>query len=176
MSKKMKVLVSVLVAVLLLTVGGTTLAMAQDEEEPAPQAEANGLLARVAEILNVPEADLVNAFEQARQEIVQERSEEVFNQALDKAVEEGLIIQDEADEIRAWWEGRPEALDAGLSPRALGLMRQNAGNLSGVCDGQPGIGQRLGQRFNNQAQLEMRQGLFGTAKGRWQKSGVNGWR
>jgi len=55
MSKKMKVLVSTLVAVLLLTVGGTAIAMAQEEEEPAPQVEANGLLTRVAEILDIPE-------------------------------------------------------------------------------------------------------------------------
>ena len=69
MSKKIKVLVSVLVAVLLLTVGGTTIAMAQEEEESAPQVEVNGLLTRVAEILDIPEEDLVAAIDQARQEM-----------------------------------------------------------------------------------------------------------
>jgi hypothetical protein len=152
MSKKMKVIVSVLVAVLLLTVGGTTMVMAQEEEESASQAEANGLLARVAEILDIPEEDLVNAFEQARQEVVQERCEEAFEQALNRAVEEGLITPDEADEIRAWWAGRPEVLNGGLFPRGFGLMGQNADNVPGVRRGQrPEIKHRLELKFRQRA-------------------------
>ena len=93
MSKKMKVLVSVLVAVLVFTIGGTAMALAQDEEEePVPEVAANSLLARVAEILGVSEEDLTEAFKQARQELMQERWEEAFNQLLDKAVAEGLLI------------------------------------------------------------------------------------
>jgi hypothetical protein len=66
-----KVLVSVLVAVVLLTVGGVTMVMAQEkepvQEEPAPQLEGRtGLLARVADILDIPEEDLINAFGQAQ--------------------------------------------------------------------------------------------------------------
>ena len=70
MSKKVKVLISVVAAVLLLTVGTTAVVMAQ--EEPAPEPRANGLLARVAGILDIPEEDLITAFNQARQEIGQE--------------------------------------------------------------------------------------------------------
>ena len=167
MPKKMKVLVSVLVAVLLLTVGGTAMVMAQEEEEPAPQAEANGLLARVAEILDIPEEDLMSAVTQARQEIVPERCEGAFEQVLDRAVEEGLITPDEADEIREWWEERPEALNEGLFPRTFGLTGPNARPVPDGCEGQLRIGQRVQQRFNNQAQCETRQGLFGKARGRW---------
>lgn len=120
MSKKVKVLVSVLVAVVLLTVGGTAVVMAQGEE-PAPSPEANrqmlmvtanttALLARVAQILGITEDELGNAFQQARQEM----RGEAFLRWLDKAVEEGLITTEEYDEIVAWWEERPEAFGPGL--------------------------------------------------------------
>jgi len=74
MSKRIKVLVVVLAAVLLLTVGGTATVMAQ--EEPASTPQANGFLARVAEILDIPQEGLVDAFKLARQEMRQEACEE----------------------------------------------------------------------------------------------------
>lgn len=115
MSKKVKVLVSVLVAVVFLAAGSTAIVMAQEELAPeeAPQAEANGLLARVAEILGIDEEDLVNAFNQARQEM----QAEAFNRFIDKAVEKGLIDEDEAEEIKGWWGQKPGAFDR-LCPRA----------------------------------------------------------
>ena len=117
MSKKVKIIVSVIVAVLLLTIAATATVMAQEEpvqEEPVPQPEGRtGLLARVADILDIPEEDLVNAFKQAQQEMRQE----AVVKALDKAVEEGLITQGGAVEVKAWWENKPEALDR-LTPGA----------------------------------------------------------
>lgn len=108
MSKRMKVLVAVLAAVFLLAVGGTAMVMAQDEEPaPAPETEANGLLARVAEILDISQEELADAFEQARQEMRQE----TFLRFLEKAVKEGRITQQEADEFLEWWEQRPETCD-----------------------------------------------------------------
>ena len=66
MSKKMKVLVSVLVAVLVFTIGGTMMALAQEdedeEEELVTGVEANGLLSKIAEILDIPEDELREAF------------------------------------------------------------------------------------------------------------------
>ena len=117
MSKKVKVLISVLVAVVLLTVGGAAVVMAQ-EEEPAPTPEpgtkmfmatanTTGFLARVADILGITQEELVDAFREARQEM----REEAFFNYLDKAVEEGLITEEEAGEIREWWEQKPDALD-----------------------------------------------------------------
>ncbi len=127
MSKRVKVLVSVLVAVLLLVASGTAVAMAQEEEEPEPTVEANGFLTRVAEILGIPEEDLVDAFGQARQEM----RGEVFLNALDEAVEEGLITQEEADEILEWREQKPEALDQGLFRHAFGSMGPRADCMPG---------------------------------------------
>ena len=76
MSKKIKVIIGVLVAVLVMTFGGTAIAMADEEEtQPALPAEpgvvAGNYLSRVAEILDIPEEDLVNAFKQAWGEMPQ---------------------------------------------------------------------------------------------------------
>ena len=131
MSKRMKLLVSVLVAVVLLTVGGTATVMAQEEKSaPAPDpstkifmttANTTGLLARVAEILGVSQDELTTAFKKARQEM----SEEAFTNYLNKAVEEGLITQGEAKEIEDWWLNRPEAAGR-LFPHASSLSgKQN---------------------------------------------------
>ena len=90
------------------------------QEEPTPQLEGRtGLLVRVADILDIPEEDLINAFRQAQQEMKQE----AFIRALDKAVEKGLITREEADEIKEWRENKPEALDC-LTPGA-GILKAN---------------------------------------------------
>jgi len=125
MSKKVKVLVSVLVAVVLLTVGGAATVVAQnDGPTPIPEpstktlmvtANTTGLLARVALILEIPEEDLTSAFKQAQQEMRQE----AFIRFLDKAVEEGRLTQEEADGTKEWREQKPEALDPALFPHAL---------------------------------------------------------
>jgi len=167
MSKKMKVLVSVLVAVLMLVGSGSAIAMAQEEEEPEPTVEANGLLAGVAEILGIPEEDLIDAFGQARQEM----TEEVFLNALDKAVEEGLITQEEADEIKEWWEQKPDVLDRGLFGNASRFMGLRAdcvpGNRLGV---RAQIGSGLCQDGQQPLQ-QMRQRAFRGARGASQQMG-----
>lgn len=120
MFRKRKVLVSVLVAVavlvpvLLLTVGGVATVMA-DDPTPPPEAEANGLLSRVAQILDIPEDDLIDAFNQAREEM----REEAHVRFLDRALENGRITQEEYDAIMEWWEQRPDVLDCPL-PNAFG--------------------------------------------------------
>ncbi len=69
MSKRAKIFVSVLVGVVLLAVGGVATVMAQ-EPTPPPEPSAQGLLARVAEILgNVFPEEMVNAVQQAQQEM-----------------------------------------------------------------------------------------------------------
>ena len=108
MSKKVKILISALVIAVLLTMGGVTMVMAEGEEgtTPPPEASAKGLLERVADILEIDEEDLINAFKQAQQEI----EAEAFINRLNKAVEQGRITQEQADEIIEWWEQRPEGI------------------------------------------------------------------
>ena len=147
MSKKMKVLVSMLVAIILMTVGGTTIAMANEEEPTiAPQEGATPpFLARAAEILGISTDNLTSAFNQARQEMREERlnqatcnesiceeraerikerllkrqqvQQKIREKVLEKAMGKGRITEGEAGEIEAWRESRPKALDR-LVPRA----------------------------------------------------------
>ena len=142
MSKKVKVLISVVAAVLLLTVGATTAVMAQEEPEPTPEAGANGLLARVAEILDIPNENLESAFRQARQEMMQARQEmreEACIRSLDKAVEEGCITQEEANAIKEWWEQKPEVMDSGQFGHALGSQTLRRGHSWGGPRGWGGL-------------------------------------
>ena len=169
MSKKVKVLVSALVVVILLTVGGTAIALADEEEEPVnvPPVEANGVLSRVAEILNIPEEDLAEAFRQAREEIRQERCEGAFNEALEKAVAEGLLNEEEAGEIREWWAQRPEALEQGLLQRACGFLGPRIRNMQGDGWGQGVMNQQRwqGSRANPSDQLPLRARIFKAMRG-----------
>ena len=110
MSRRIKVLISVLVAVAVLAVGSAATVMAEGEATPPPEAGAKYLPARVAQILDISREDLTNAFEQARQEM----REEALIRVLDRAVEKGHIDEDEAKEIEEWWEQRPEAVDCRL--------------------------------------------------------------
>ena len=100
MPKSVKIIVSVVAAVFLLSaVGATVAVMAQEgetEPQPAEESSAGGLLARVAAILGISEETLTAAFRQARQEMTDE--------ALAGAVEDGRITEEQAGEIRTKWE------------------------------------------------------------------------
>jgi len=118
MSKKVKVFISALVVALLLTVGATATVMAEEgEEETAPPLEANaeGLLERVSDILGIDKEDLIDAFKQARQEMC----EDAFTSHINQAVAEGLITQEQAGEIIRWWGQKPEVIEPGMVKRAL---------------------------------------------------------
>ncbi len=139
MSKKVKVLISALVVALLATIVPATLVMAQEnEDEPAPptRLEMRGrLLTRVAEILGISVDELESVFVQAGDEMREEcyqqrescrqwiqgkmrerlagRSHRILSNraaALDEAVGKGFISEEEAQQIREWWESRPEVL------------------------------------------------------------------
>ena len=154
MSKKMKILVSVLVAVLVFTIGGTAMALAQEdeEEELVTGVEANGLLSRVADILKVPEEDLIGAFTQAREELREEKFNETFYQLIDKAEEEELITPEEAEAIREWWEEKPEALDAALLQRTFNYACPRYKQMPGLKRGMRlEMKQRLANKFMEKA-------------------------
>jgi hypothetical protein len=84
----------------------TTITTTADEQNPRQE-----LMSRVAEILNLDEATVSDAFQQASQEMMTERQQERLQQAID----DGLITEAEAAEIQSWWDSRPEALE-GMGP------------------------------------------------------------
>ena len=61
---------------------------------------------RVAEILDLDEATVTDAFKQA----MQQRFDEALQARLDKLVEAGRITQEQADELKAWYDERPEGV------------------------------------------------------------------
>ena len=73
----------------------------------ASKSKGHGLHSRVAELLNIDEGALTNAFEVAKQEIEEEKRQE----KLDGMVAKGLITEDQVSEIIAWQDNRPESLD-----------------------------------------------------------------
>ncbi len=78
-----------------------------DEQNPRQE-----LMSRVAEILDIDEATVSDAFQQASQEMMTERQQE----RLQNAIDNGLITEEEAAQIQAWWDSRPAALEK-LAPR-----------------------------------------------------------
>ncbi|MBA7698904.1 hypothetical protein ES703_107587 [subsurface metagenome] len=102
MSKKMKVLISMLVVVLLVTVIPATVVMAQeDETAPAPPTAGNdGLLARVAEILGISPDELAGAFNQARQGVREEC----------QATDNCNICQENANRFRERWTEKKQEM------------------------------------------------------------------
>lgn len=153
MSKKARILVSALAAVVLLTVAGVA-TVAAKEKALLPQSGAvqlastgdnqtAGLMARAAAILGIPEDELVSAFQQARQEI----REAAFSKMLDKAVEQGRLTPDEAKAIREWWQQRPDVLNKGLAPRFFGKSGFG-GHLRDLRGGQRMMGRGKGLNLN----------------------------
>lgn len=61
---------------------------------------------RVAEILELDEETVTDAFKQA----MQQRVDEALQARLDKLVEAERITQEQADEIKAWYDERPEGV------------------------------------------------------------------
>jgi hypothetical protein len=137
MSKKVKVLIAVLAAVLVLTIGGVTAALAQDELPTPPRGEIQeSFLTKVADNLGVSLDELQAAITSAQQEI----RDEALTSRLDKAVEEGRLTQEEADALKEWWEQKPDCLGEGFG---FGLPEAGSGPAFGGFGGHrvgPGAG------------------------------------
>ncbi len=96
-----------------LTIAGVFVAIAAFSLVGVAAASAHGIggsserLDRVAEILGVSPDELSSAMEQARSEARTERLEE----RLATAIEDEVITAEEADAIRDWVNGRPDAFE-----------------------------------------------------------------
>ena len=138
MSKKKKIILSISLTTAAIVGITTGVVFAQDETEGdiQPGAQHEALLNRVCEIYEgntgvaiEPEA-LKDAFIEAQSEMMAEAMENHLN----KLVEEGVITQEEADQLIEWWEAKPDTQLPGRP--AFG------GRLGG-----PGFGGRFGSRM-----------------------------
>ena len=76
---------------------------------------ADDYFTKVAEILNVDKNTLVNAVQQA----AKEQRDANIQSRLDKAVKNGVLTQDEANQIEDWYSKRPAAIDKLLNGTGL---------------------------------------------------------
>ncbi len=90
-------------------VGGAVLAQSADDGKVYifKESSRSDILARVAEILDVEQGQVEDAFEQATRERAEQKSADL----LAKLVEMGVLTQEEADANQAWLDARPEILD-----------------------------------------------------------------
>ena len=112
MSKKKKIILSALLttaAIVGVTVG---VAFAQDETEDAaqPGARQEALLERVCEIYEANTGVAIDpeALKDTLAEATEEMMTEAMESRLDKLVEEGIITQEEAQQLKDWLAARPD--------------------------------------------------------------------
>jgi hypothetical protein len=95
-----KLLLSSVLAVTMV-VGSAGVVLADDGQNS--QGKAGGLLARVAQILNIDVQKLKDAFTQALTEMRTERQ----NTGLQNLVSSGKLTQEQADQLKTWLDSRP---------------------------------------------------------------------
>ena len=109
MRKHLKLgMIALMAVAVLATVVGTSVAFAgsSDGDFDTDGGPGKIFISKVANILGLEEEQVADAFIQARQEMFQEAQE----QRLQQAIEDGLITEEEATQIREWWQDRPDAL------------------------------------------------------------------
>jgi hypothetical protein len=100
--------VTLLFAALALGItGGTVLARGP---VPSGASPAESFAARVADKLGLDEAKVQAAFNQAARDIQNEAQQ----QKLERMVAQGRLTQEQADQIKQWYQSRPEALSPGF--------------------------------------------------------------
>jgi polyhydroxyalkanoate synthesis regulator phasin len=113
-NKTARFLLSSILAVTMV-VGTAGVALADDGQASQP----DGLLARVAQILNIDVQKLKDAFNQALTETRTERQ----NTGLENLVNKGTLTQEQADQLKTWLDSRPDIPRVG--PKGLDQLLQN---------------------------------------------------
>lgn len=105
MWRKKKLIITVVLAAVLLagSIGGVALAQT-DNTDNSDASQPKTLMERVAEILGVDQQKLEDAFDQAQSEM----REEALDTYLQKMVDEGKITEEEAEQYKTWWQGKPD--------------------------------------------------------------------
>jgi len=101
-----------LVAALAITglVAGS--AFAQEEESDVPPPPEETFVQRLAEKLGIEESEL----EAAVAEVKSEMMDEAIARRLEKAVDNGKLTEEQADELLEWWQDRPDVGLGGFGP------------------------------------------------------------
>ena len=116
-SKKFIIIAILGIAIIGGTIGGTALANNWGDHGPAQAGQPGGNLERVCEIYQENTGDSIDceALQEAFQAAAQERAEEMranMEQAREemqqRLIDEGVITQEQLDELEAWMEARPE--------------------------------------------------------------------
>jgi low affinity Fe/Cu permease len=100
--KKRWVLVSAIVA--MIAVGVVTTGVILAQETDAGDSPMSSFTSRVARILNLDEAQVQDAIDQA----LREMKDESVRHKLDRLVEQERITQEQADEYFEWYQSRPD--------------------------------------------------------------------
>ena len=100
-SKKLIISMVLLALVLAGSIGGIVYAQEGDEENASPKAV---LLEKVADKLGIDQQQLEDAFAEA----IAEMRDEAQLKWLEKAVEEGWLTEEEAQQYSEWWQARPD--------------------------------------------------------------------
>ena len=104
MRMKVWLMAAAALAVLAVGVGGG--AVLAQESGSGDRSPVQGFVSRVAEILGLEEQVVEDAFTQAKQEM----ADEGIERKLAAAVESGRLTQEQADEIRAWYDAKPDSI------------------------------------------------------------------
>ena len=98
---------------------------AQDEDtEPEQNTGRQGMASRVAEILSLEKEEVEAAFQQASQEMRDDR----FQSRTDRLVEKGELTEEEAAEAIEWYQSRPEGIGRGHRGYGRGSVSKGSGD------------------------------------------------
>jgi len=108
MTTRRKIIAGALVATMAVTglIVGTV--SADDEDRDGP---VNSLLARVAEILDIDQDDLEDAFRQALEEQREQRQDEMQaarDARMQELIDQGVLTEEQSEEWQEWLESRPD--------------------------------------------------------------------
>jgi len=116
MYRILKFTIAPLIAIILLG-GSAGIVLAQPEGKSPEQRAA--LMSKVSDILDIDQQKLESAFKQAQQE----QREGSLDQRFNELVTAGTITQQQADELKAWMDARPDVPIVG--PRQLKKLSED---------------------------------------------------
>ncbi len=123
--KKRWFFVALIVGALMVGItGGAVLAQGSGTSSDSP---FKSFAARVAALLGVDEAKVQDALKQA----AKETQDEALEQRLSHMVQNGRLTQQQADQIKTWYQSRPDALSQGFPMGGFGGHRFHRGMMRG---------------------------------------------